>query len=913
MSGAEHTPRPDGRRRLPLLQQPAGPPGDGGPGGSGGSAGRSGRAARQDMRSRQVRAHLLVAGWAGLALLAAAAPDTLPVARWLAVHLLLLGAATTAIVVWSEHFAVAMLHAPVPDRRWSTARLAGVNVSVAGVLLAVWAGPPALIAAACAALAVAVTAHLVVLVRLGRGALGGRLAPVVAYYRAAAVALAAGVVAGGTLATGSAGATGHTALRLAHVHVTLLGWIGLPVLGTLFMLWPTVLGVRMHARTTPTARRVLALTGGGLTVAVTGLAGPAVLPGPGAAVAWRAATVAGLAAYAAGVAVAVRLWAATVRRGRKAVSVAAAWSLAASAGWLTAGVVHDLVLFATRSPAAAQDGVESLVPLFLLGFVAQVLIGALTYLLPVVTAVGPKARAGSRAVLERAWQARLAALNLAVALLVLPLPGPAATLGVVLAAGAAVAFLGLVVTVLGRRAGAVVTPRAPVLIGTAAAAVATALAVLVAGGGAGGGTTTASGAGTGGAATGTRTVAVSLHDMRVSPSRIEVPRGTALRLKVTNRDAQRHDLRIEDGPTTSLLSDGQTRTLDLGTLTGDRKGWCTVPGHRAAGMTLDIAATGTAGGSGTQAAAGDTKGHDGHSGTASRGSGPDLSADFSVGWHARDAALPPAAGGRPHRVELHVRQRTVEVAPGVRQRMWTFGGTAPGPTLRGKVGDVFEVTLVNDDTTMGHGVDFHAGALSPDAPMRTLEPGERLVYRFRAERAGAWLYHCSTASMLQHMGNGMYGAVIIDPPGLDEVDREYLLVSSELYLGTPGSAAQVEKMRADTPDAWVFNGVAAQYAKAPLRVRAGERVRFWVVAAGPSDGVAFHVVGTVFDTVYKEGAYLLRPGDGDGGSGGSQVLDLAVAQGGFVETELPAAGHYPFVDHDMRHAEAGARGVVEVR
>ncbi|MCF0089845.1 Copper-containing nitrite reductase [Streptomyces sp. MH192] len=841
------------------------------------------------MRSRQVRAHLLVAGWAGLALLAAAAPDTLPVARWLAVHLLLLGAATTAIVVWSEHFAVAMLHAPVPDRRWSTARLAGVNVSVAGVLLAVWAGPPALIAAACVALAVAVTAHLVVLVRLGRGALGGRLAPVVAYYRAAAVALAAGVVAGGTLATGSAGAAGHTALR------------------------PTVLGVRMHARTTPTARRVLALTGGGLTVAVTGLAGPAVLPGPGAAVAWRAATVAGLAAYAAGVAVAVRLWAATVRRGRKAVSVAAAWSLAASAGWLTAGVVHDLVLFATRSPAAAQDGVESLVPLFLLGFVAQVLIGALTYLLPVVTAVGPKARAGSRAVLERAWQARLAALNLAVALLVLPLPGPAATLGVVLAAGAAVAFLGLVVTVLGRRAGAVVTPRAPVLIGTAAAAVATALAVLVAGGGAGGGTTTASGAGTGGAATGTRTVAVSLHDMRVSPSRIEVPRGTALRLKVTNRDAQRHDLRIEGGPATSLLSDGQTRTLDLGTLTGDRKGWCTVPGHRAAGMTLDIAATGTAGGSGTQAAAGDTKGHDGHSGTASRGSGPDLSADFSVGWHARDAALPPAAGGRPHRVELHVRQRTVEVAPGVRQRMWTFGGTAPGPTLRGKVGDVFEVTLVNDDTTMGHGVDFHAGALSPDAPMRTLEPGERLVYRFRAERAGAWLYHCSTASMLQHMGNGMYGAVIIDPPGLDEVDREYLLVSSELYLGTPGSAAQVEKMRADTPDAWVFNGVAAQYAKAPLRVRAGERVRFWVVAAGPSDGVAFHVVGTVFDTVYKEGAYLLRPGDGDGGSGGSQVLDLAVAQGGFVETERPAAGHYPFVDHDMRHAEAGARGVVEVR
>ena len=159
------------------------------------------------------------------------------------------------------------------------------------------------------------------------------------------------------------------------------------------------------------------------------------------------------------------------------------------------------------------------------------------------------------------------------------------------------------------------------------------------------------------------------------------------------------------------------------------------------------------------------------------------------------------------------------------------------------------------------------------------------------------------------MGNGMYGAVIIDPPGLPEVDHEYVMVSSELYLGAPGSTAQVAKMRRGSPDAWVFNGVAAQYAKAPLKVKAGERARFWVVAAGPGDGIAFHVVGTVFDTVYKEGVHLLRPGQ----PGGAQVLDLAPAQGGFVETTFPEAGHYAFVDHDMVHAESGAHGVVEVR
>lgn len=440
--------------------------------------------------------------------------------------------------------------------------------------------------------------------------------------------------------------------------------------------------------------------------------------------------------------------------------------------------------------------------------------------------------------------------------------------------------------------------------GTAAGAALTVLAVLAANSGGGTGErAVAAGTGTGAAAT--RTVEVTLENMRVRPARIDVAKGTSLRLVVTNTDAQRHDLRVEDGPATPLLARGQSRTLDLGPVDGDREAWCTVPGHRAAGMTLDIVVRDTDAPS-PHRAAGDA--HRGHSGAQGGDTGLDLGAAFSPGWRERPADLAPAPGGRLHKVELRAGRTTVEVAPGVKQRMWTFGGTAPGPTLRGKVGDVFEITLVNDDEGMGHGIDFHAGSLAPDKPMRTLRPGERLVYRFRAEKAGAWLYHCSTAPMLQHIGNGMYGAVVIDPPGLEKVDREYLLVSSALYLGTPGSTAQVAKMREGTPDAWVFNGVAAQYAQRPLRARAGERARFWVIDAGPSDPVAFHIVGTVFDTVYKEGAHLLEPG----APGGAQVLDLAPAQGGFVETVFPEAGHYSFVDHDMRHAEAGAHGTVEV-
>src|SRR5690606_31020633 len=140
---------------------------------------------------------------------------------------------------------------------------------------------------------------------------------------------------------------------------------------------------------------------------------------------------------------------------------------------------------------------------------------------------------------------------------------------------------------------------------------------------------------------------------------------------------------------------------------------------------------------------------------------------------------------RVHRRTFTVTEVTREVAPGVRQRLWTYDGSAPGPVLHGRVGDTFEITIVNDGS-IGHSIDFHAGSLAPlgpRGPMRTIPPGESLVYRFRADKAGVWMYHCSTEPMSAHIANGMFGAVVIEPPGLPEVDREYVLVQSEFYLG----------------------------------------------------------------------------------------------------------------------------------
>jgi nitrite reductase (NO-forming) len=239
--------------------------------------------------------------------------------------------------------------------------------------------------------------------------------------------------------------------------------------------------------------------------------------------------------------------------------------------------------------------------------------------------------------------------------------------------------------------------------------------------------------------------------------------------------------------------------------------------------------------------------------------------------------------------------------------MWTFDGKVPGTILRGKVGDLFNVTLINDGK-IEHSIDFHASKVAWNDEMRSIKPGESLVYQFKADFAGAFMYHCGTAPALHHIGNGMYGAIIIDPPELAPVDHEYVIVQSELYLGANGKEGDLTKMLGENHDAVVFNGYYNQYKFKPIRVEPNERVRVWVIDDGPSENSAFHIVGTIFDTSWKEGTYLLRP---DARQGGSQVLDLQPAQGGFVEFSFAEAGLYPIVTHKFANVGKGALGLFQ--
>ncbi|POH69532.1 copper oxidase [Cryobacterium zongtaii] len=865
----------------------------------------------------------LVPAWLVAAVVFTFLHRLVPSSGWLLVHLLLLGAVSTAILIWSQHFADTLLRRKALGHRLSLGlRLSVHTVGAILVMTGMVIDGYPLVLVGGILVGLNAVIHAVVIVGQSRGAMPGRFAPLVRYYVASALMLAAGVVLGILMARLDGGGEDYERLFIGHLGLNLLGWVGLTVIGTIALLWPTVLHTRVEGAT---------LAGGHTLMVLVGALGLLAL---GCLADLRLIVALGVLVYLAGLGRVI--WEAVGHLRRAPAVTFAAWSLGAAMVWFalcTLGFGLQLALAPSWTAAAA--GVETLVPYFAVGFAAQILLGALSHLVPVVLGGGPPALKATAAELDRGGLVRVVLVNGALVLSLLPVSSTITVLLSVLTVGTLASFLVLFSLALrtnrrvralplvriapGERTAPTERPRST---GRMLAAATVLLLTVTAGivadpASIGLSTVAAPAAGTAAAATGhTTTMAVDMVDTRFVPDRIEVPLGDELVIELTNSDDMVHNLVLESGLVSSSLDPGATETVAVGVIGASVDGWCSIAGHRLLGMEISIIAVG--GGSATDDMTADDmaapdSGHSGHGAAATGASAADdldPMAEPDADFQARDAALPPAASATVHRQTLTVRNVETEVAPGVTQMLWTFNGTAPGPTLRGTVGDVFEITLVNEGT-MGHSIDFHAGDVPPDEVMRTIQPGESLVYTFTATRSGIWLYHCSTMPMSVHIANGMFGAVIIDPPGLAEVDREYLVVQSELYLGTQGGEVDDLKVEAQTPDLVVFNGYANQYAARPLAARVGETVRVWVLAAGPNLGSAFHVVGGQFDTVYKEGDYTLKDG-GSTGTGGSQVLDLAAAQGGFVELTFGQAGHYPFVSHVMSDAEKGARGILEV-
>ncbi|MBQ4856047.1 multicopper oxidase domain-containing protein [Rhodanobacter sp. B2A1Ga4] len=275
---------------------------------------------------------------------------------------------------------------------------------------------------------------------------------------------------------------------------------------------------------------------------------------------------------------------------------------------------------------------------------------------------------------------------------------------------------------------------------------------------------------------------------------------------------------------------------------------------------------------------------------------------------ARDARLPPLQPGDSVEVHITSSNDSVEIASGVQYQAWTFGKTVPGPVIHVRQGQTVNFTLTNRGT-MQHSIDFHSAITPPSLHYVDIMPGESITFSFVARVPGAFLYHCGTPPVLLHIGNGMYGAIIVDPATpLPPAQESYVLVQGEWYTQQVSGklmAGNYEKMQAMQPDEVVFNGAAFQYRDHPLTAKPGDRVRLYVVNAGPSLWSAFHVIGAIFDKVYPGG----NPAQA---IDGVSTYSVGPGEGAVFDLTLDEAGHYPFVDHAMAHMQLGAQGVLLV-
>ncbi len=286
---------------------------------------------------------------------------------------------------------------------------------------------------------------------------------------------------------------------------------------------------------------------------------------------------------------------------------------------------------------------------------------------------------------------------------------------------------------------------------------------------------------------------------------------------------------------------------------------------------------------------------------------------------AYDPRLEPVADAPVKEFRIPIKTATLEIAKGVSYEGWTFGGTVPGPVIHVRVGDRVRVTVINN-SPMPHSIDFHAARIAPDKAYRMIMPKDSIQIEFIARDAGAFMVHCGTPPVTMHLMQGMYFPFIVDPKNGwgTKADKEFVLLQSEFYA-KPGDSTKVGVLLPATPD-WsaeqaknasqvVFNGRAFQYKENMLKVDVGDRVRFFVVNAGPNFDSDFHIVGAIFDRVYPDG-------DPKHALEGVQTYHVPAGGGAVFETVFDKDGSgeglYPFVTHSFADAEKGAVGIIQV-
>ena len=390
--------------------------------------------------------------------------------------------------------------------------------------------------------------------------------------------------------------------------------------------------------------------------------------------------------------------------------------------------------------------------------------------------------------------------------------------------------------------------------------------------------------------------------------------GDTVKVNLISAEGAEHNIFFE-GPNAQsedVIGQGNSVTLEF---TASQEGtfayYCNIPGHRQAGMEGKLIV-----GSGVSSMASE-------SGNSYAGSG--TTANISVSAGPADAAavditrdptdIPAPIGNRgPEtvRVDLETIELPGQLADGTTYSYWTFNGKVPGPMIRVRVGDTVELHLKNSpSSTMTHSIDLHAVTGPGGGSVATqTQPGGESTVTFKTLKPGLFVYHCATPMVAQHISNGMYGMILVEPEGgLPPVDREFYVMQGEIYTSQPFGATgalteDVNKLLDETPEYFVFNGASLALAgdTHALRANVGETVRIFFGVGGPNFTSSFHVIGEIFDRVYNLASFT-TPAMTD-------VQTTLVPPGGatMVELKLEVPGRYILVDHALSRLQRGLAG-----
>ena len=391
--------------------------------------------------------------------------------------------------------------------------------------------------------------------------------------------------------------------------------------------------------------------------------------------------------------------------------------------------------------------------------------------------------------------------------------------------------------------------------------------------------------------------------------------GDTVKITLTAGDSVEHDVAFPDFNAQSehIAGEGKTSTFEFvadkpGTFTYN----CLLAGHKEAGMAGQFVVTGSAASNLPASAPASNQVVSSEpvvvSNPATKG------ADV-----VRDPTDIPAQIGvrepQTVRVDLEAVEIEGQLADGTTYKYWTFNGQVPGPFVRVRVGDTIEVHMKNlTNSTMAHSVDFHA-VTGPGggATMTQTKPGEETMFTAKVLNPGLYVYHCATPMVAEHIANGMYGMILVEPEeGLPAVDREFYVMQGEVYtkeaFGSTGLLTEdTQAILNENPQYLVFNGaVGGLTDQKPLKANVGETVRIFFGVGGPNFTSSFHVIGEIFDRVYEQ-ASLTSPAL-------TNVQTTSVPPGGatMVEFKLEVPGRYILVDHALARLQRGLAGFLMV-